>query len=83
MARTLVRNGSTPNIWFLPPAYLYDMPIKAATDRDRGLSRAAAARAIVDRFASRRDLFRDYYSFDLLASRDASARWIPPDRAPK
>lgn len=57
--------------------------IKAATDRDRGLSRAAAARAIVDRFASRRDLFRDYYSFDLLASRDASARWIPPDRAPK
>jgi len=28
MARTLVRNGSTPNIWFLPPAYLYDMPLK-------------------------------------------------------
>ncbi len=49
---------------------------------DRRLPRTAAARAIVDRFTSRRDIFREYYTFDLLKSRQARARWIPPDRTP-
>ncbi len=47
---------------------------------DRSLPRAAAARAIVERFASRRDIFCEYYSFDVLKSHEARARWIPPDR---
>lgn len=46
---------------------------------DRLSTRVVSARAIVDQFASQRDLYRDYYSFDLLTSREARARWLPPD----
>ena len=46
---------------------------------DRSQPRAAAARAIADRFTSQRDLYRAYYSFDLLTSREARARFIAPD----
>ena len=46
---------------------------------DRNAPRAQAARAITAQFATQRDLYRDYYSFDLLTSREARARWIPPD----
>jgi len=28
---------------------------------------------------ARRDLYRDYWSFDIIRSREARARWIPPD----
>lgn len=37
-----------------------------------------AARWIVAEFGSRRDLFRDYYSFDVVNSREARAKWVPP-----
>ena len=46
---------------------------------DRKLSRVEAARAITTQFASQRDIYHDYYSFDLLTSREARARWIEPD----
>jgi hypothetical protein len=36
-------------------------------------------RRTVAEFGSRRDLFRKYYSFDVIASRAARANWIPPD----
>jgi hypothetical protein len=39
-----------------------------------------AVRLVVERFAGRRDLFKQYYSFDVVASREARARWFPPDR---
>jgi hypothetical protein len=35
--------------------------------------------ALVDRFAPRRDLFRDYYSFDVVKSREARLGWVAPD----
>lgn len=38
-----------------------------------------AARRIVGRFGARRDFFRDFYSFDVVKSREARANWIPPD----
>ena len=38
------------------------------------------ARCVVEEFGGRRDLFKQYYSFDVVASREARARWVPPDR---
>lgn len=46
---------------------------------DRKLPRVEATRAIAARFAAQRDLYREYYSFELLTSREARACWIPPD----
>jgi hypothetical protein len=45
-----------------------------------GLDRLATVRAVVTEFAPRRDLFREYYDFDVVKSREARARWIPPNR---
>ena len=39
--------------------------------------RLAVTRAVVTEFASQRDLFRQYYNFDVVKSREARARWIP------
>jgi hypothetical protein len=39
-----------------------------------------AIRRLVAEFAPQRDLFKQYYSFDVVASQEARARWIPPDR---
>jgi len=35
---------------------------------------------VVEEFATRRDLFHDYYDFDVLNSREARATWIEPSR---
>ena len=37
-------------------------------------------RNVVEKFGGQRDLFRQYYSFDVVASREARAGWVPPDR---
>jgi hypothetical protein len=50
----------------------------AALPKD--LTRREIASRVVEHFSSRRDLFRDYYDFDVLKSREARARWIAPDR---
>ena len=39
-----------------------------------------AVRGVVEEFGGQRDLFKQYYSFDVVASREARARWVPPDR---
>lgn len=45
-------------------------------------SRAERIQALVSEFGSRRDLFRDYYSFDVVKSRAARRDWIAPDVKP-
>ena len=35
---------------------------------------------VVNEFGGQRDLFKQYYSFDVVASREARARWVAPDR---
>jgi len=47
-----------------------------------GLSRLEITRRVIDEFAPQRDLFRRYYDFDVLASREARANWIAPNQAP-
>ena len=47
-----------------------------------GLDRLAIAHAVVTEFAPQRDLFRQYYDFDVVNSRDARAKWIPPTIRP-
>jgi hypothetical protein len=39
-----------------------------------------AVRRVVQEFGGQRDLFKQHYSFDVVASREARARWVPPDR---
>ena len=46
-----------------------------------GLGRLVTARAVVTEFAPKRDLFRQYYDFDVVNSREARAKWIPPASA--
>lgn len=43
------------------------------------LGRLEAVREIVALFAPRRDLFRGYYSFDVVKSKEARLRWVCPD----
>ncbi|MBK5295081.1 MAG: hypothetical protein JJE04_25815 [Acidobacteriia bacterium] len=48
-------------------------------EMDVGGTRIEKARAIAQRFGSQRDLFRKYYSFDVVQSVDARRRWVEPD----
>jgi hypothetical protein len=43
-----------------------------------GLNRLAVVRDVVKEFAPKRDLFVQYYDFDVVKSREARAKWIPP-----
>ncbi len=43
--------------------------------------RLTIARAVVTEFAPQRDLFRQYYDFDVVNSREARAKWIPPSKS--
>ncbi len=52
------------------------------TKCDSSLSRLEKARAVVEAFAPRRDVFREYYSFDVVRSREARREWITPDVKP-
>ena len=42
-------------------------------------SRVEAVRSVVSALAPQRDLWREYYSFDVVKSREARAVYIPPD----
>ena len=42
-------------------------------------SRVEAVRSVVSALAPQRDLWREYYSFDVVKSREARAAYIPPD----
>jgi hypothetical protein len=43
-----------------------------------GSDRLTVVREVVTEFAPKRDLFRQYYDFDVVNSREARAKWIPP-----
>lgn len=43
------------------------------------ITRADFAALAVERFAHDRNVFRDYYDFDLVHSTEARARWVPPN----
>ena len=45
-----------------------------------GLTKLQIARRAVADFGDRQELFREYYDFDVAASREARAKWIPPTR---
>ena len=47
-----------------------------------GLSRVDAVRFLVTELAPQRDLFREYYSFDVVRSVEARRSWIAPDVKP-
>lgn len=47
-----------------------------------GTPRAEKVSALVDFYGSARDLYKEYWSFDLVKSREARAAWIPPDLRP-
>ena len=46
------------------------------------VARIDVARMLVAEFAPRRDLFREYYSFDVVRSEEARRSWVPPDVKP-
>jgi hypothetical protein len=48
--------------------------------RAQPIARAKFAALAVERFAAQRDLFRRFYDFDVIASTEARAEWIPPTR---
>lgn len=52
--------------------YMSSLPVE--------LKRIEVARLVVAEFRGRRDLFRDYFDFDVVASREARSAWIPPVR---
>jgi len=45
----------------------------------RPASRLAAAQLAVEEFGAQRDLFRRYYSFDVVKDVRARREWVPPD----
>lgn len=46
------------------------------------MDRAPFAALAVERFAIRRDIFREYYDFDLSGSTEARLRWVEPTLKP-
>jgi len=46
------------------------------------VARIDAVRMLVAQLAPRRDLFREYYSFDVVRSVEARRSWTPPDVKP-
>jgi hypothetical protein len=46
----------------------------------KGVDKLEAVRNVVAEFGGQRDLFKKYYSFDVVASRAARTGWIAPDR---
>jgi len=42
------------------------------------MERAAFAALAVERFLGRRDIFREYYDFDLVGSKEARLGWVEP-----
>jgi hypothetical protein len=42
------------------------------------MERAEFAALAVERFAGQRDIFREYYDFDLVGSTEARMRWVEP-----
>jgi len=46
----------------------------------QGWDKLEAVRRVVAEFGGQRDLFKKYYSFDVVASLAARASWIAPDR---
>ena len=47
-----------------------------------GMARIDVVRVVVVDLAPRRDLFREYYSFDVVGSVEARRSWIEPDMKP-
>ena len=49
---------------------------------ESGVARIDAVRMLVAEFVPLRDLFREYYSFDVVRSVEARRSWVPPDTQP-
>ncbi len=49
---------------------------------DAAMLRVDKVRSVVETFAPRRDIFREYWSFDVVKSVEARRSWIPPDLRP-
>jgi hypothetical protein len=47
-----------------------------------GLTRVEAVRVLVTELAPQRELFREYYSFDVVRSLEARKSWVAPDLKP-
>lgn len=46
---------------------------------DPAMPRVEKVRGVVETFAPRRDIFREYWSFDVVKSVEARRTWVPPD----
>jgi len=46
------------------------------------LPRLETVRALVGELGPRRDLYKGYYSFDVVRSVEARRSWVPPDVKP-
>ena len=44
--------------------------------------RAEKVTALVDAYGTRRDIYREYWSYDVLKSREARRGWVAPDARP-
>ena len=53
--------------------------LAALREENSSLPRATFADLAVERYGNRRDLFRDFYNYDLVASTEARRTWIAPN----
>jgi len=74
-----VGTANTPESGYHETLTLFWIELISRTYRGEQSRPLEMARLMVDRFGSRRDFFRDFYTFDVVQSREARARWIPPD----
>ena len=51
-------------------------------ERPADLPRLETVRALVEELGPRRDLYQEYYSFDVVRSVEARRSWMPPDVKP-
>jgi len=56
--------------------------IKLLASQSRGESRATFAHKAVEEFENRRNIYADFYDFDVIASTEARRTWIEPNLRP-
>jgi len=80
----LVGAGNTEDSGYHETLTRFWMHVAAAflASRPAAETRAEKVTALVNEYGSKRDVFKQYWSFDVVKSRQARRDWFPPDAKP-
>jgi hypothetical protein len=77
-----VGGQNTPTSGYHETVTVFWIKLLAACLATRSSTRLAFAHEVVREFGENRAIYRDYYSYDVIASTEARCAWQPPDLRP-